>query len=118
MSKIGVCKVDITPPVGIDFVGYHRETGINNVEERIYGAVFVFEKDEMKTVFISIDNIGMLVEDTNMIRERVASRLHVPFERITVVYTHTHSGPETVGEQPLVRSYVSRYYSWSYGFFI
>ncbi|GAB6474860.1 MULTISPECIES: neutral/alkaline non-lysosomal ceramidase N-terminal domain-containing protein [Bacillus] len=105
MSKIGVCKVDITPPVGIDFVGYHRETGINNVEERIYGTVFVFEKDEKKTVFISIDNIGMLVEDTNMIRERVASRLYMPFERITVVYTHTHSGPETVGDDPLVQSY-------------
>ncbi|OXB95755.1 MULTISPECIES: neutral/alkaline non-lysosomal ceramidase N-terminal domain-containing protein [Bacillus] len=105
MSKIGVCKVDVTPPVGIDFVGYHRETGINNIEERIYGTVFVFEKDEMKTVFISIDNIGMLVEDTNMIRERVASRLHVPFERITVVYTHTHSGPETVGDDRLVQSY-------------
>ncbi|MBP3970723.1 neutral/alkaline non-lysosomal ceramidase N-terminal domain-containing protein [Bacillus sp. WL1] len=105
MSKIGVCKVDITPPVGIDFVGYHRGTGINNIEERIYGTVFVFEKDEMKTVFISIDNIGMLVEDTNMIREQVASELHVPFERITVVYTHTHSGPETVGDDPLVQSY-------------
>ncbi|MFJ8366991.1 neutral/alkaline non-lysosomal ceramidase N-terminal domain-containing protein [Bacillus cereus] len=105
MSKVGVYKVDITPPVGIDFVGYHRETGINNIEERIYGTVFVFEKDELKTVFISIDNIGMLVEDTNMIRERVASRLHVPFERITVVYTHTHSGPETVGDDPLVQSY-------------
>ncbi|KAA0762107.1 neutral/alkaline non-lysosomal ceramidase N-terminal domain-containing protein [Bacillus sp. SH5-2] len=105
MSKVGVCKVDITPPLGIDFIGYHRETGINNIEERIYGTVFVFEKDEMKTVFISIDNIGMLVEDTNMIRERVASELHVPFERITVVYTHTHSGPETVGDDPLVQSY-------------
>ncbi len=105
MSKIGVCKVDITPPVGIDFVGYHRETGINNIEERIYGTVFVFEKDEMKTVFISIDNIGMLVEDTNMIRERVASALYVPFERVTVVYTHTHSGPETVGDDSLVQSY-------------
>ncbi|MED1612878.1 neutral/alkaline non-lysosomal ceramidase N-terminal domain-containing protein [Bacillus paranthracis] len=105
MSKVGICKVDITPPIGIDFVGYHRETGIKNIEERIYGTVFVFEKDEMKTVFISIDNIGMLVEDTNMIRERVASRLHVPFEQITVVYTHTHSGPETVGDNPLVQSY-------------
>ncbi|MCU4764501.1 neutral/alkaline non-lysosomal ceramidase N-terminal domain-containing protein [Bacillus cereus] len=105
MSKIGVCKVDITPPIGIDFVGYHRETGINNIEERIYGTVFVFEKDEMKTVFISIDNIGMLIEDTNMIRERVARELHVPFEQITVVYTHTHSGPETVGDNPLVQSY-------------
>lgn len=25
MSKVGVCKVDITPPIGIDFVGYHRD---------------------------------------------------------------------------------------------
>ncbi len=50
MSKIGVCKVDITPPVGIDFVEYHRETGINNIEERIYGTVFVFEKDESKWI--------------------------------------------------------------------
>ncbi|ALQ66525.1 neutral/alkaline non-lysosomal ceramidase N-terminal domain-containing protein [Bacillus thuringiensis] len=105
MSKVGVCKVDITPPIGIDFVGYDRETGINNIEERIYGTVFVFEKDEMKTVFISIDNIGMLVEDTNMIREQVESELHVPFEQITVIYTHTHSGPETVGDDTLVQSY-------------
>lgn len=105
MSKVGVCKVDITPPLGIDFIGYHRDTGINNIEERIYGTIFVFEKDVIKTVFISIDNIGMLVEDTNFIRERVASELHVPFERITVVYTHTHSGPETVGDDPLVQSY-------------
>ena len=58
----------------------------------------------MKTVFISIDNIGMLIEDTNMIRERVARELHVPFEQITVVYTHTHSS-ETVGDNPLVQSY-------------
>ncbi|MBE7121836.1 neutral/alkaline non-lysosomal ceramidase N-terminal domain-containing protein [Bacillus cereus] len=105
MSKVGVCKVDITPPLGIDFIGYHRETGINNIEERIYGTIFVFEKDEMKTVFISIDNIGMLVEDTTMIRERVASGINVSLEQITVVYTHTHSGPETVGDNSLVQSY-------------
>ncbi|KIV60983.1 Alkaline ceramidase domain protein [Bacillus mycoides] len=97
--------MDITPPLGIDFIGYHRDTGINNIEEHIYGTIFVFEKDEVKTVFISIDNIGMLVEDTNIIRERVASELHVPFEQITVVYTHTHSGPETVGDHPLIKSY-------------
>ncbi|ABY41943.1 neutral/alkaline non-lysosomal ceramidase N-terminal domain-containing protein [Bacillus mycoides] len=105
MSKVGVCQVDITPPLGIDFIGYHRDTGINNIEEHIYGTIFVFEKDEVKTVFISIDNIGMLVEDTNIIRERVASELQVPFEQITVVYTHTHSGPETVGDHPLIKSY-------------
>ncbi|KZE05688.1 Alkaline ceramidase domain protein [Bacillus mycoides] len=97
--------MDITPPIGIDFIGYHRDTGINNIEEHIYGTIFVFEKDEMKTVFISIDNIGMLVEDTTMIRERVASELNEPLQQITVVYTHTHSGPETVGDHPLIKSY-------------
>ena len=39
-----VCKVDITPPVGIDFVGYHRETGINNIEEHIYGTVLYLKR--------------------------------------------------------------------------
>ncbi|PEI92662.1 alkaline ceramidase, partial [Bacillus pseudomycoides] len=61
MSKVGVCKVDITPPLGIDFIGYHREAGISNIEERIYATIYVFENNQTKTVFISIDNIGMLI---------------------------------------------------------
>lgn len=105
MSKVGVCKVDITPPLGIDFIGYHRETGISNIEERIYAIIYVFEHNQTKTVFISIDNIGMLIEDTITIREQVANELKVSFENITVVYTHTHSGPETVGNDSLVKSY-------------
>lgn len=105
MSKVGVCKVDITPPLGIDFIGYHRETGISNIEERIYATIYVFENNQTKTVFISIDNIGMLIEDTIIIREQVANELNVSFGNITVVYTHTHSGPETVGNDSLVKSY-------------
>lgn len=105
MSKVGVCKVDITPPLGIDFIGYHRETGISNIEERIYATIYVFENNQTKAVFISIDNIGMLIEDTIIIREQVANELNVSFENITVVYTHTHSGPETVGNDSLVKSY-------------
>ncbi|PEY30130.1 alkaline ceramidase [Bacillus cereus] len=105
MSKVGVCKVDITPPLGIDLIGYHRKTGISNIEERIYATVYVFENNQTKAVFISIDNIGMLIEDTRIIREQVANELNVSFENITVVYTHTHSGPETVGDDQLVKSY-------------
>ncbi|PDY46315.1 neutral/alkaline non-lysosomal ceramidase N-terminal domain-containing protein [Bacillus pseudomycoides] len=105
MSKVGVCKVDITPPLGIDFIGYHREAGISNIEERIYATIYVFENNQTKTVFISIDNIGMLIEDTIIIREQVVNELNVSFENITVVYTHTHSCPETVGNDNLVKSY-------------
>ncbi|MED1560237.1 neutral/alkaline non-lysosomal ceramidase N-terminal domain-containing protein [Bacillus paramycoides] len=105
MSKVGICKVDITPPLGIDFIGYHRPIGISKIEEHIYATVYVFENNQTKTVFISIDNIGMLIEDTIIIREQVAHELNVPFKNITVVYTHTHSGPETVGDGQLIKSY-------------
>ena len=105
MSKVGVYKVDITPPLGIEFIGYHRPTGIKNVDEHIYATVFVFESNKTKTVFISIDNIGMLIEDTTRIREEIAIELNVPFENITVVYTHTHSGPATVSNRGVVKAY-------------
>ncbi|MBB6453848.1 hypothetical protein HNQ94_002299 [Salirhabdus euzebyi] len=105
MSKVGVYKVDITPPLGIEFIGYHRPTGITNVDERIYATAFVFESNTAKTVFISIDNIGMLIEDTSIIREQIANELSIPFEGITVVYTHTHSGPATVSNSEVVKAY-------------
>lgn len=105
MSKVGVYKVDITPPLGIDFIGYHRPTGISNIDERIYVTAFVFESKETKSVIISIDNIGMLIEDTIIIREQIAKELKIQFENITVVYTHTHSGPATAGNNKVVQTY-------------
>lgn len=105
MSKVGVFKVDITPPLGIEFIGYHRPTGIKNVDERIYATAFVFERRETKTVFISVDNIGMLIEDTSIIRGKIATELSISFQQITIVYTHTHSGPATVSDSEVVKAY-------------
>ncbi|KAA0564641.1 alkaline ceramidase [Bacillus sp. CH30_1T] len=105
MSKVGVYKVDITPPLGIEFIGYHRPTGVTNVDERIYATAFVFESNTTKTVFISIDNIGMLIEDTSIIRGQIANELSISSEEITVVYTHTHSGPATVSNSDVVKAY-------------
>jgi hypothetical protein len=105
MSKVGVYKVDITPPLGIEFIGYHRPTGITNVDERIFATAFVFESNKAKTVFISIDNIGMLIDDTSIIREQIAIELSITLEEITVVFTHTHSGPATVSNSEVVKAY-------------
>lgn len=105
MSKVGVFTVDITPPLGIDFIGYHRPEGITAIDEHLYATAFVFENKEEKSVFISVDNAGMLMEDTNEIRHEIARELHLNMEQITVCYTHTHSGPATASEQSLVKAY-------------
>lgn len=47
----------------------------------------------------------MLVADTDTIREGIADQLDVSKEKITVVYTHTHSGPATAGTEPLTVAY-------------
>lgn len=105
MSKVGTYKIDITPPIGIDFIGYHRPTGIRNINEQIYLTAFVFEYQESKSVFISIDNIGMLIDDTKIIRNQISKELKIPFEKITVVFTHTHSGPATASSNVVVQDY-------------
>ncbi|MGR3764271.1 neutral/alkaline non-lysosomal ceramidase N-terminal domain-containing protein [Rossellomorea sp. NS-SX7] len=105
MSKAGISKVDITPPLGIDFIGYHRPYGIQNIDEKIYATALVFENGGSKAVLVSVDNIGMLVEDTNCIRQRIATALNVTVEQVMVVFSHTHSGPATASDHERVRSY-------------
>jgi len=105
MSKTGVSMVDITPPIGMEFIGYHRPNGIQNIDERIFATAIIFETTENKMMVISIDNIGMLIEDTTEIREKVAKELSLPVKNIMVVFTHTHSGPATASKEPTVEAY-------------
>ncbi|MDE4085287.1 neutral/alkaline non-lysosomal ceramidase N-terminal domain-containing protein [Planococcus maritimus] len=105
MSATGVYTVDITPSLGMEFIGYHRENGIQNTDERIYATAIVFESAENKTVLISIDNIGMLIEDTDEIRKQTADALKLTTNNIMVAFTHTHSGPATAGNNPAIKAY-------------
>lgn len=51
MSKIGVCKVDITPPLGIDFIGYHRDTGINDFNKAVKNESILKKNNQSGFVF-------------------------------------------------------------------
>lgn len=75
MSRFGICQVDVSPSLGRPFIGYSRSNGICEVNDSSYVMACVFESEKAKSVFVSIDNIGMLVEDTSLIRERIEKRL-------------------------------------------
>lgn len=105
MSFIGVYSTDITPPLGMDFIGYHRPKGIQSILDQLYATAFVFEYQDKKSILISVDNIGMLVHETTIMRDRVANALGITRQEVTILYTHTHSGPETVNNDPVVLAY-------------
>lgn len=105
MSRFGIHREEINPPLGAAFIGYHREVGVASIHDPLYVTASIFESEQTTSVFVSIDNIGLLVADTDTIREGIADRLDVSKEQITVVYTHTHSGPATAGTEPLTVAY-------------
>ena len=102
MSRFGIQKELINPPLGAPFIGYHREVGVASIHDSLYVTASIFESKQTTSIFVSIDNIGMLVADTDVIREGIANRLNVAKEQVTVVYTHTHSGPATAGDEALI----------------
>ncbi|WP_394679556.1 alkaline ceramidase [uncultured Exiguobacterium sp.] len=105
MSRFGIHREEINPPLGAAFIGYHREVGVASIHDPLYVTASIFESEQTTSVFVSIDNIGLLVGDTDTIREGIADRLDVSKKQITVVYTHTHSGPATAGNEPLTVAY-------------
>ncbi|OAI87290.1 alkaline ceramidase [Exiguobacterium sp. KKBO11] len=105
MSRFGIHREEINPPLGAAFIGYHREVGVASIHDPLYVTASIFESEQTTSVFVSIDNIGLLVADTNTIREGIADWLDVSKKQITVVYTHTHSGPATAGNEPLTVAY-------------
>ncbi|KOP29024.1 alkaline ceramidase [Exiguobacterium sp. BMC-KP] len=105
MSRFGIQKELINPPLGATFIGYHREVGVASIHDSLYVTASIFENKQTTSIFVSIDNIGMLVADTDVIREGIARRLNVAKEQVTVVYTHTHSGPATAGDEALIVAY-------------
>ncbi|MBM6617976.1 neutral/alkaline non-lysosomal ceramidase N-terminal domain-containing protein [Bacillus suaedaesalsae] len=105
MSKVGIHTINISPKIGTDFIGYHRPTGIQNVDESIFATAFVFQLGEKKSVIISVDNIGMLVEDTMVMREIISEKILVDVKDIMILFTHTHSGPATASNKEIIQSY-------------
>ncbi len=105
MSRFGIHQEAINPPLGAAFIGYHRGVGVASIHDPLFVTASIFESEQATSVFVSIDNIGLLVADTDTISEGIADQLDVSKEQIMVVYTHTHSGPATAGNEPLTVAY-------------
>lgn len=99
-STAGIATRDITPPVGIELVGYHRDSPSNSILDRLTCTVLAIEANDSAAILICIDNVGMLVAHTYQIRKNVAQALGLSPESIMVNFSHTHSGPETRDGQP------------------
>ncbi|MCP4640954.1 MAG: hypothetical protein GY851_10995 [bacterium] len=97
MLKVGIAKIDITPPLGTRLAGYGiPERPAEEVLDPLYATAIVFKQGRIKAAHVTLDLCLVGNEDTERMRSLAAKRSDIPAKNINVGTTHTHSGPQTM----------------------
>lgn len=95
----GFADVDITPPVGIRLLGYYdRSATSQGILDRLQAVALVMQWKERRVALVVLDHCGMLVSDTAKLRQLLATDLAMPASDVTILFTHTHAGPDELDE--------------------
>jgi hypothetical protein len=94
--KVGAAKADITPPLGMRMDGYEaRPQGATGVHDPLHARALVVEGDDGTTVALVVtDLLQVLPRLQGEVAAEVHARTGIPRERLQLVGTHTHSGPD------------------------
>ncbi len=97
MLEAGEGIVDITPPLGIELAGYHRQPGnerlITRIRQPTSTRALVLRLKAVETAIVSIE-VGAVSRDfVKRVQARVANQVEFPAENVRICVTHTHSMP-------------------------
>ncbi|MFT5367765.1 MAG: neutral ceramidase [Candidatus Latescibacterota bacterium] len=95
IAKAGWAQFDSTPPLGLPMGGRGPRFTLGTVvlDPLLVQAVVIEDGKGYRTLWISMDMIGMSWQMTSRFRYELASLTGIPFEAIVINFSHTHSGP-------------------------
>lgn len=94
-NKAGWAQIDSTPPLGLPMGGRGpRFSPGKKILDPLVAQVVVLEDEAgTRTLWMSIDMIGMAWPQTAGFRQELSALTGIPFEAIVINFSHTHSGP-------------------------
>jgi hypothetical protein len=93
--KAAAAKIDITPKNPVYLAGYGSNRKNNRVHDPVWARCLVLESGEARIAFVACDLIGFPRFVSEKVRKRVKN---IRPERLYISATHTHSGPDTLGQ--------------------
>ncbi len=91
-----MAKVNITPPVGIDLIGFwDRKNPSIGIHDDLYSRALVLDDGEKEIALITADLLAVSSNFVASLREMVKERTGIAEKNILFATTHTHSGPST-----------------------
>ena len=90
----GAVEIDITPPVGTGFAGYHARKGTSlGVHDPLLAQLLLLKSGEDQIVLICMDLLGVGLDFTRRVRDGIEQAIGVPGHCTMLACSHTHSGP-------------------------
>lgn len=91
--EAGFSRVNITPMMGIELVGYFFERLVDGVLDDIEINALALACGEEKAVILSVDNEGITRDVTTDFRTLISEETGLPTESIYIHATHSHTAP-------------------------
>ncbi len=96
MLKVGIAKVDITPPLGTQLAGYgDAPRPAEEIHDPLYATAIVFEQENTKAAHISLDLTVVGNEEIEKMRKLSSEESEIQAHNINIGVIHTHSAPRT-----------------------
>lgn len=91
--EAGFSRVNITPMMGIELVGYFFERLADGVLDDIEINALALACGKEKAVILSVDNEGITRDVTTDFRTLISEETGLPTESIYIHATHSHTAP-------------------------
>lgn len=96
--EAGYFKAVITPPVGVSMAGYFLRDGVSKgILDELYVRALVLRDGAENLAIICLDLLEVPQQLSNRIAKLISDSIGLDRERIAIVATHTHSGPDISG---------------------
>src|SRR5574340_68768 len=94
MLKVGIAKLDVTPPVGSRMAGFAgRVFPSLAVHDPLWARAVIFDDGKQRVGLVQMDLIGVSETTAAKVREGAAKSANVVPSGLMLSGTHTHSGP-------------------------
>ena len=95
--RIGIAKVDFTPPVGLPLMGNLREDyASTGVHDPLFAKALVLaDSAGARAALLAVDICMLTRKQVALMREHIARGCDVPAANVLIAATHIHSGPAT-----------------------
>src|SRR5215510_14690514 len=92
--RAGVCRVDITPPLGVQPGAWRLRTGrADGVEEPLLAQALVLDDGRRQMALVATDLLWMPRHVTEAARRRVTALTGITADAVLLNASHNHSAP-------------------------